>query len=113
MVRIEIYTEKKEEIFESLTNSFEIPEVGQKYAIEGDAELIYMSGFGNNFTSQNYITLGLTFLSVPLNILSCFLYEKLKNKFSKKDRLIINGTVIELNEKEIEKILKLIHKNQK
>jgi hypothetical protein len=113
MIKIEIVAEDKPGIFTNLTDSSEMPELGQRYTVEEDAGLIYLSGLGNSLTADNYLTLGLFLGNIPLNILACFLYDKLKNKFTPGDRLIINGREVALDAKEIEKILGIVHKNGK
>ncbi len=81
MVKIEIITKEKQEVFKALTSSDIVPNIGDSFLIEGNSELVYFDGLGKNLTQGEIITFVLGFLSnFSVNIFSSYVYDKLNKQ---------------------------------
>lgn len=103
-IQFEIQTPDIQEVFEQLTGENEKPDLGQEYHIGNDINLTYISGYDDEFLdSETLLFIATNLTGFGINLFASYVYDKLKD--NKKNKLLINGSEVEINQRVIEDFL--------
>lgn len=111
-IKIEILSENLKSVFESFTQSNVKPSLGETYSPDGELSFTYISGYDDEFINNEILVFVIgNITGLGINLLSSYIYDKLKNDDSAK--LLINGSEVKIDKNLIKDFLQFLGKKNK